>query len=531
MMDLWPSTLSLLHSHSMPTLITMFITITLACAAALFIFRYKRRRARLVELVDKIPGPPALPIIGNTLEINVEHDEIFDRIVAGGVIHNPEGGIMKGWLGKTPWVLLYDDKAAEIILSSNKHIDKSPDYEYLRPWLGTGLLTSAGQKWHSRRKILTPAFHFRILDDFIDVFWEQSQVLTARLEKEALEGKDFNLFPYITLCTLDIICETAMGQSVNAQKDSESEYVKAIYKISTIIQNRQSKIWLQPDWLFKLTKSYKEHERCIQILHGFSNKVIKERKDELVKIKENGAQKENDEESIIMGRKKRLAFLDLLIEASQHGTVLSNEDIREEVDTFMFEGHDTTSAAISWVLFLLGCHPEIQDKVVEELNDIFGDDDRKIRMKDLQEMRYLECCIKDALRLYPSVPLIARQLMEDVDIAGYTVPAGTTTLIVTYMLHRNPKTWPSPEKFNPDNFLPENCQGRNPYAYIPFSAGPRNCIGQRFAMLEEKAVVSSVLRKYRIKAVDRREDLTLLGELILRPKHGLRVQIFPRKTE
>ncbi|KAG8234871.1 hypothetical protein J437_LFUL014563 [Ladona fulva] len=446
--------------------------------------------------------------------------KILTRLNVGALTFNPDEGIIRGWLGSTPWVLIYSSEAAEPILSSNKHIDKSPDYSYLHPWLGTGLLTSAGQKWHSRRKILTPAFHFRILDDFLDVFREQSQVLVEKLEKEAVKGEPFNLFPYITLCTLDIICETAMGQSVNAQENSDSEYVKAIYKISTIIQNRQAKIWLQPDWLFRLTKHYKEHQRCIQILHGFSNK-------ENMKLVAHFYL-----HSINLGKKKRLAFLDLLIEASQDGAVLSNEDIREEVDTFMFEGHDTTSAAISWVLFLLGSHPEIQDKVVEELDRIFGDDedkDRRITMKDLQEMRYLECCIKDALRLYPSVPLIARQLREDVQIAGYTVPAGTTTLIVTYMLHRNPATWPSPERFNPDHFLPENCQGRHPYAYIPFSAGPRNCIGQKFAMLEEKAVVSSVLRKYRIKAVDRREDLTLLGELILRPKDGLRVQIFPRK--
>lgn len=110
----------------------------------------------------------------------------------------------------------------------------------------------------------------------------------------------------------------------------------------------------------------------------------------------------------------------------------------------------------------------------------------------------------------------------------YTIPAGTTAMIVTYMLHRNPEVYPKPEQFIPERFLPENSYGRHPYAYIPFSAGPRNCIGQKFAILEEKAVISAVLRNYKIEAIDRREDLTLLGELILRPKDGLRLKITPR---
>lgn len=119
-------------------------------------------------------------------------------------------------------------------------------------------------------------------------------------------------------------------------------------------------------------------------------------------------------------KKKRLAFLDLLIEASQDGAVLSTDDIREEVDTFMFEGHDTTSASVCWTLFLLGGSPDIQDKVLEEIDMVLGGDrERSPTMKELGEMKYLECVIKESLRLYPSVPLIARSLGEDVNLGKY----------------------------------------------------------------------------------------------------------------
>ncbi|XP_075217292.1 cytochrome P450 4c3 isoform X2 [Lycorma delicatula] len=492
---------------------------------------YNKKYARLYKLLDSIPGPSALPIIGNTIEINVDHDEIFERLSGMRQLWGARTGFSKGWLGSNPYIFISKAEHVEPIMGSSKHINKSSDYNYLHPWLGTGLLTSSGCKWHIRRKILTPAFHFRILDDFIEVFREQSNLLVEKLAKEVGKGS-FNIFPYITACTLDIVCETAMGWQSNAQNDSESDYVKAVYEIGSIIQQRQAKIWLQPDLLFRFSNLYKRHENCIKILHNASNKVIREKKEEVQKQKEKKTNKQDnnvtEDDSSVFGRKKRLAFLDLLIEASKGGTVLTNEDIREEVDTFLFEGHDTTSAGLCWLLFLLASNQKIQDKVASELKDIFGDSNRSFTMKDLHEMKYLDCCIKEALRLYPSVPFLARTLQEDIKLGKHIIPAGTTAMIVLYGLHRDPEVFRNPEIFNPDNFLPENSQGRHPFAYIPFSAGPRNCIGQKFALLEEKSVASSILRKYRVEAVDRREDLTLLGELILRPKNGIRLKLYPR---
>ncbi|XP_046744960.1 cytochrome P450 4c3 [Diprion similis] len=482
-----------------------------------------RSRRRMVKLIEKIPGPLALPLLGNVIELNVDHDELFQRLMGMRLFWGPNDGINKAWLGTTPYVFLSKASSVEPILGSSRHLGKSRDYRFLHPWLGTGLLTSSGKKWHSRRKILTPTFHFKILEDFVDIFSEQTEILLEKMAKEV--GRDsFNIFPYITHCALDIICETAMGRRIYAQDDRESVYVKAVYEMGGIVQTRQATLWYHPDCLFRLTSCYKKHENCVKILHEFSMKVISERRQV---IEDRLAEIEYKEEQY--GTKK-LAFLDLLIEASRGGTLLSDEDIREEVDTFMFEGHDTTSSAMSWTLFLLGCHSEIQEKVVAELEEIFsqGDSDRRPTMRDLNSMKYLERCIKEALRLYPSVPLLARQVSEDTQIGKYVVPRGTTAIIVVPMLHRDSNVFPNPECFDPDRFLAENMIGRHPYAYIPFSAGPRNCIGQKYAILEEKAVLSGVLRKYKIEATCRREDIIVSGELVTRAKDGLEVKITPR---
>ncbi|CAI9622908.1 unnamed protein product [Staurois parvus] len=419
------------------------------------------------------------------------------------------------------FLIVYHAETVEPILSTSKHMDKSFAYKFLHPWLGLGLLTSTGEKWRSRRKMITPTFHFAILAEFLEVMNEQSKILVDKLNSHVGKGT-FNCFMDITLCALDIICETAMGTKIQAQNNSDSDYIKAIYEMSDMIQCRQKMPWLWPDFVYSRLKAGKNHDKNLKILHGFTDKVetILERAEEL-KNDEATTNGSADKKS-----KKRSAFLDMLLKVTDDaGNTLSYKDIREEVDTFMFEGHDTTAAALNWSLFLLGSHPEIQAKVHKELDETFGQSDRPVTMDDLKKLRYLETVVKEALRIYPSVPFFARTITEDCTIRGFLIPKGVNVVIVPFALHRDPETFPEPEEFRPERFLPENSSGRNPYAYIPFSAGLRNCIGQRFALMEEKVVLSTILRNFSVKASQKKEEIRLLGELILRPQDGIWIEL------
>ncbi|KAB7505396.1 hypothetical protein Anas_02225 [Armadillidium nasatum] len=268
-----------------------------------------------------------------------------------------------------------------------------------------------GSLWHMRRKMLTPAFHFKILEEFIEVFNQQSQKFVNKLQKYS-DGKPFNIFPLITLATLDIILETAMGRSINAQDNPQSEYVKAVYDMGRIIMVRFARPWLQLDFIFKRTQWGRLERKSLEFLHKFSLDTIRERRKEYKRLKNQKEAKENE----IPGKKKRQAFLDLLIEYSEQNEFLTEENIREEVDTFMFEGHDTTAAGINWTIYLLGRYPEIQEKVYKELESIFRKSERPASYDDIREMNYLECCIKESLRLLPSVPYFSRCLTEDMII-------------------------------------------------------------------------------------------------------------------
>lgn len=557
-------------------LVTLLLTCVLLFITSSYLFKFLKRRFQFIQLINKLPGPPALPLLGNALDNAVPRNQLMKTWMARSSKYSP---IYREWGGPVAVIHLTRPEHVELILNSSKHITKSLVYKFLHPWLGTGLLTSTGAKWHSHRKMITPTFHFKILDMFVDVFVEKCQILVDKLadkleqdKRDKLngqvdkladtlskgvadkrmngqvdkladrtdklgdkladqsEGEAFDVYPFITRCAMDIICETAMGIEINAQSDTKSDYVRAVYEISELTIVRSVRPWLWHPFIFGLTKYGRRYNQCLKVLHGFTNKVIRERKQLLEARKMAPEAKPVSTEDEDVGKKKRSAFLDLLLAASEHATTpLTDVEIREEVDTFMFEGHDTTTAGICWSLFLLGSHPEVQDRVVAELDTIFADEpDRRITMRDLNEMKYLERVIKESLRLFPSVPFIGRVLAEDTQFGEYLVPAGTFVNVEIFHVHRCADQFPEPNRFNPDNFLPENVQSRHPYSYVPFSAGPRNCIGQKFALLEEKCMLASVLRKFTVTATEKFENLTLMNELILRPESGIRVKLAHR---
>uniref|UniRef100_A0A0A9ZFK0 Cytochrome P450 4C1 n=1 Tax=Lygus hesperus TaxID=30085 RepID=A0A0A9ZFK0_LYGHE len=228
--------------------------------------------------------------------------------------------------------------------------------------------------------------------------------------------------------------------------------------------------------------------------------------------------------------KKRQTFLDTILELDmQNEGHWTDSDIREEVDTFLFEGHDTTAALLQYAIFELGQNQDIQEFAYQEQFEIFGKESRETTLADIQNMNYLERFIKECLRLYPPVPYLSRRLTEDLHLKDLpTIVAGTNVTVMPYYVHRNPKWFPDPEKFDPDRFLPEECAMRHPFAYIPFSAGPRNCIGQKFAMMELKVLLSTLIRFAKVESVTTKAELKLVPFIILRTYDPINVKILAR---
>ncbi|GBN13503.1 Cytochrome P450 4C1 [Araneus ventricosus] len=450
--------------------------------------------------------------------------DILEQILGYDLIFQ-KSGFQCVWLGWSPMIAVYSPELLEVILSSTTSLEKSAEYSFLHRWLGHGLLTSTGPKWRSRRKLLTPCFHFRILDDFLPTLNDHSLVLVKKLQ--SLQDEDYvDITPLMVLCSLDIVCETVMGTQIGAQKGENSDYVTAVHSLGDFFNQRFVRPWLWFDSLFKISSFGRKFDRDLSILHNFTEKVIREKKKERMCQGHVAHDQVADDE---IKNKRRRALMDLLLDLHFNGHQLSEEDIKEEVDTFMFEGHDTIAMGITFALYCIGLHPDLQRKIHEELDGIFSNNkQRPITMDDVRSMKYLECTIKESQRLYPSVPMIGRKLDEDIHYQGYVIPKGVTVHCRIIGMHRRDDIYENAEIFNPDRFMPQNVLKRHPYAFLPFSAGPRNCIGQRFAMLEEKVVISNILRHFRIKSLDPRDKFHIKIEFTLRPDQPVRLQFIPR---
>ncbi|XP_023021612.2 cytochrome P450 4C1 [Leptinotarsa decemlineata] len=494
--------------------------VAIACIITLSFSNYVVDCIRFSRLLSKLPGPKPLPVIGNILELACERELFFRKIRKWSQEYAPMY-ILSAF--KSPAVNVSGAETFEVIAGSTKNLQKSMVYKFLRRWLGDGLLTTTGSKWHTRRKILTPAFHFNILQQFVKIFHEETRKLVDTLKKEVDEPWT-DVIPLISQFTLFTIAETSMGIKLNMENREHREYVESINKLGPLIFHRLLRPWLHNNFLYyhAFVNGFKER-KLINTIHRFTDSIIAEKLKNFKKFEKGDGEYD-------FSQRKKLALLDLLLNAKLGEGIIDDEGIRDEVNTFMFEGYDTTSTAICFILMLLSIHKNWQDLVHEEILQVLGDSTEDPSLNDLNDLKIMERVVKECLRLYPSVPFIGRLLEEDTMINGFLIPKQTLMHVHIFDIHRNPKYWTDPEKFDPDRFLTENCVNRHPFAYVPFSAGPRNCIGQKFAMLEIKAVLCGILRNFALEPQDTPDTIKIVPDLVLRTTDGkIRVKFRSRQ--
>ncbi len=333
--------------------------------------------------------------------------------------------------------------------------------EDLRPVLGDGLLTANGRLWRRQRRRIQPAFSHQRLQVYASSMVEATDRMLDTWEK----GQSQDIVQTMMRLTLGIVCKTLFDHDI-------SEDAGRVAEAMTVLQDSAAQADLLPRWL--PTPLHQRQQRAIDRLDSIIYELIEAR--------------------------RKAPAQDLssqLVHPAPGEESMSATQIRDELVTMFLAGHETTSLALTWALYLLAQHPEVEAKLHAELDSVLGG--RAPTMEDLPKLPWTQCVIKESMRLYPPAYVVPRIALESVQIGGYDLRPGSEIILWVYFMHRDERWFEAPQSFLPERFEPGSALLRNPSAYLPFGAGSRACIGQHFAMMEAQLVLAAVARRFALR--------------------------------
>jgi cytochrome P450 len=358
--------------------------------------------------------------------------------------------------------------------------------------LGNGLVTSDGDYWRRQRKLMQPAFHTRR----IEVYAETMVQKTLGMMEHWHDRDTVALSEEMMQLTLAIVARTVLDTELTDEAELIAETV-------TVFQKLAFGVDIFPLWFPTVT-----HVRQ-QLVEKRMNKLVYH----LITERQKNLQDRGDLLSM------------LLLTNDEDGQGMNDMQIRDEVVTLFLAGHETTATALSWIWYLLAKHPEVEQQLHEELAPVLQG--KPPKLTDLKQLPLTEQIVKEAMRLYPPIWNMSRQAINDVEIAGYMIPKGSEVTIVTYATHHDPRWWDEPERFVPERFNSEREKQIPKLAYLPFSTGPRVCLGNHFAMMEAQLILATVAGHYRLSLPN--NYVAQMEPLIaLRPRHGLQMTLQAR---
>ncbi|XP_037032840.1 cytochrome P450 4V2-like [Bradysia coprophila] len=504
--------MSVIHSLFTPTTVVLLIWLGI---------NFLRKR-RSNSMFAKIPQPFGRlpPVLGHVLLLLKKGVHITQSSFEGFNNYADkfnEYGLFGFALPIQPTVHIFAPEYVEKLMKSTTHINKSSGYYSLVPWLGSGILLSSGEKWYKDRKMMSPAFDYKIIQQFIPIMNKHSLILCNRIET-TLNYQIENSLSVLSACALDTICETSMGVDFQTQISGDNTYSTSIVEFNKLAVQRSLNPLLSSELLYTLTPNGRKSRIMIKNMHEFTEQIIAKRKRTL----------SMSDDPV---NKKQMSLLELLLDIHERGDGLSLKEIQYQLDTFVFGGHDTVSNTVAFCLVCLANYTDIQQRLRAEINQTIDHKSIDITAEHLACLPYLDMIIKETLRMYTPIPFTGRQLNEDCNFGEYTVPKGTDVWVNYFALHRNPKYWIEPEKFHPERFSTENSAGRHTFAYVPFSAGLRNCIGQRYAKLFMKIVISQIVREFEIIPGTKPDDLELAFEITIKTSKPILLKFKPLQSE
>ncbi len=391
---------------------------------------------------------------------------------------------------------MHPDLSHEILAKQAQAFEKDPiTRRSLGRIIHKGLTVDEGESWQRQRRLMQPAFHVSRINTYIQMMVHYTEQMLESWQ----EGEIFDINQELIALTLRIVAQALFGTDVMASASQVSKSMASLEESFT----KEALSPPIPYWL--PTPHNLSVNRVLQGLDTLVRRIIAEHRSS--------------------GKDTGDLLSMLLLAQDEDGSQMSIQQVRDEVMTLLLAGHETTANALVWACYLLSQHPEVAQKLREEVDTILGQ--RAPTLEDLPHLQYVDMVIKETLRVYPPAWILGRQAMQDITLGGYRVGKGTMVFVSPYVQHHDPRWFEQPDEFRPERFSEENEKKIRAHAYIPFGAGPRVCIGSRFTLTEQKIVLTLLAQKVNLTlAPNQKVEMEPL--ITIRPKGGMHMTITKR---
>ncbi|XP_027730664.1 cytochrome P450 3A8-like [Vombatus ursinus] len=464
-----------------------------------------------------IPGPTPLPFFGTVLSYRKGMAN-FDM-----TCFKKYGRTWGFFDGRQPVLAITDPETIKSVLVKECY----SVFTNRRRFGPAGILESAisiaeDDQWKRIRTVLSPTFTSGKLKEMFPIINQYGDVLVKNMQKEAEKSKPVTLKEIFGAYSMDVITSTSFSINVDSLNNQNDPFVREIRKL------------LKFNFLDPLLLTITLFPFLVPLLKTLDITVFpKEATDFLAK-----SIKKIKEERKKCSQKHRLDFLQLMMDSQTSNNSethshkdLSDEELLAQSIIFLFAGYETTSSVLSFLFYNLATNPEIQQKLQKEIDAVLPNKEA-VTYDAVVQMEYLDMVINENLRLFPIAGRIERVAKKTVELNGLRIPKGTVVMASPFVLHHDPKYWPEPEEFRPERFSKENKESINPYVYLPFGAGPRNCIGMRFALMSMKVATCRLLQEFSFRTCKETQiPLKMSNQPLLTPTVPIVLQAVPRSKK
>tara|TARA_R110002072_G_scaffold303087_1_gene493090 strand:- start:16208 stop:17707 length:1500 start_codon:yes stop_codon:yes gene_type:complete len=466
-----------------------------------------KRSPRVIDLDinEAVIYEKGLPVIGCLPEFIKSPIDFFARLA-----RDYDELIEFNFAGMNVVLITDGDLAHQILVKEIQNFRKSDrDALIMGRVLGRGLVTNTDFAHHkTQRKLVQPGFHFRRIQSYADTMSTYTSEFVNNWDSGLRDVSD-DMFKL----TMYIVCKTLFNVDMHEMAEEADKIGDTMKVVQDCIDHQFNQMVDLPNWFpsptnIKLNKARK-------VLNDTISKMIETRR------------AETDNSKFDNAEPKHLDMMSMLLDAKyQDGSSMSDQLVMDELITLFVAGHETTSNALTWTIYLLTQNPDIQKNLQEELDRVL--ESRDAQFNDLESLKYTEMVIKESMRLLPPAwTLNARQANQTISVGKYLFPKDKVVFISPYANHRNPKYFEKPEKFDPERFSEEREKAIPKHAYMPFGTGPRVCIGQSFAMMEAKLILATLLNRFEVIA-DKNMKFEPQAQITLSNKEGMKVYLQKR---